>query len=104
VQQLLIGKFLIDGYQGNKPSIQRFSSDQNVLSWKGLYPDSHYRIFGLLNGENILLATVYNTTYQVAYDTSSGRVEADHIFNPGVTGFSQYFVQEVTKWGNYTVL
>lgn len=102
VQQPLIGKFLIDGYQSSLPPLQTFGPDQNVLRWKGMHADSFYRIFGVLGGENKLLATVYNTTYQVAYDTSSGRVEADHIFNPGLTGFTQYIVQEVTKWGNYT--
>ena len=61
-----------------------------TISWKNTYdPRSSYRVYGLLAGVLYLLGIVRNYVYSTR----------GNILNTGKTGFTRYFVQEVSRFG-----
>lgn len=69
--------------------VQAFSPAETI-SWKNTYDErSSYRVYGLFANIPYLLGIVRN----YAYSTRG------NILNSGKTGFTQYFVQEVNRFG-----
>jgi endo-beta-N-acetylglucosaminidase D len=92
----------LDGKPKAPQPLIKFGADLLELDWTTTCnSSSHYRVYGTVSGRAYLIGVVHNSVYRVAYQESSGRTEASHIFNMSIKGFDGYIVQEVTAEGEY---